>query len=168
MFPRNYSLPKGVIPSTIAHLYSRVSSAAQLDGQGMRRQQEGTDQWVADHGLTILNSYEDRGVSAYRGKNRKDGQLAVILKKIESGVIKPGEHLIIESFDRLSRQPPMDAMNLLSQILKKGIIVHSVLDRAVYTEQSVNEKSAELLVIMLGMMRSNEESRLKGHRIGMA
>lgn len=116
----------------------------------------------------MVKSYTDRGVSAFRGANKRHGELANILKAIEVGIIKPGEHLIIESVDRLSRQAPMEALDTLKQILKRGIIVHTVMDRRFYTYNSVNGDLTQLLVLLISMARANEESKVKGSRVADA
>src|SRR5215211_463211 len=102
--PTTKNIPLGITATPTAHLYSRVSAIHQLLGDGLKRQLDGTTKYAADHHLTIKQTYTDRGVSAYRGKNSKKGQLAVILESIEKRIILPGEHLIIESVDRLSRE----------------------------------------------------------------
>src|SRR3954471_10710879 len=83
-----YDLPPGIRASRFCHLYSRVSSAAQLRGEGLDRQIDATNRWIGEHNLTVLRTYSDRGVSAFRGKNRRVGELATILKAIETGVIR--------------------------------------------------------------------------------
>ncbi len=151
--------------SSLAHLYQRVSSAAQLLGVGLDRQIEGTQKYVVDKRLTVVTTYSDRGVSAYRGKNRRVGELALILKHIETGVIRPGEHLIIESIDRLSRQPPMEALETLRAILARGVIVHSVFENLQFTLEDLNKDVGRLLSLVISMARANEESRVKSQRV---
>lgn len=152
-------------PTRLAHLYQRVSSAAQMSGSGLDRQLEGTQKYVEANRLEIVTRYSDRGVSAFRGKNRRDGELAVILRHIETGVIRPGEHLVIESIDRLSRQPPLEALETLKAILSRGVIVHSVFDNAQYTLDDLNKDVGRLLTLVISMARSNEESRVKSLRV---
>lgn len=155
-------------PSKLAHLYQRVSGAGQLVGDGLGRQLEGTMRYVEDKGLEIVREYVDRGVSAYRGKNRRVGELALILRHIEQGVIRPGEHLVIESIDRLSRQPPLDALETLKLILAKGVVVHSVFEKKEFTLESINADLSALLTLVISMARANEESRVKSLRVADA
>lgn len=151
--------------SNLAHLYQRVSSAAQLLGDGLDRQLDGTKRYVDEKALVIVTTYSDRGVSAFRGKNRRVGELALILRHIETGVIRPGEHLVIESLDRLSRQPPLEALETLKAILKRGVIVHSIFDNTYFTLADLNRDVGRLLTLVVSMARSNEESRVKSQRV---
>lgn len=152
----------------LAHLYHRISSPAQLLGDGLGRQLDGTKDYVARHGLEIVSSYSDRGISAFRGKNRRAGELATILRHIESGVIRSGEHLVIESIDRLSRQPVLNALDTLKLIVEKGVIVHSVFDNKAFSLTTLNEDVGSLLALVVSMARSNEESRIKSERVAQA
>ena len=163
-----YDLPKGVTASNFAHLYRRVSDVRQLEGTGLGRQLDSTDSYIADLSLFAVKSYEDRGMSAFRGANQRHGELATILEAVKFGLIKSGEHLIIESLDRLSRQPPMDALEPLKEILRQGIIVHTVIDRKVFTYQGVNSDTSQLIGLLLSMARANEESRVKSVRVSGA
>ena len=152
----------------LAHLYQRVSSAAQLLGDGLDRQLEGTQRYVEREGLEIVQTYTDRGVSAYRGKNRRVGELALILRNIENGIIRSGEHLVIESIDRLSRQPPLDALETLKAILARGVTVHSVFDNRAFTLDTLNADVGSLLTLVVSMARANEESKVKSQRVADA
>lgn len=155
-------------PTRLAHLYQRVSAVSQLLGDGLDRQLEGTQRYVEREGLEIVTTYSDRGVSAFRGKNRRVGELALILRHIETGVIRPGEALVIESIDRLSRQPPLDALETLKAILKTGVVVHSVFDNKAFTLTTLNADVGALLALVVSMARANEESRVKSQRVADA
>ncbi|WP_377846803.1 recombinase family protein [Bosea sp. UC22_33] len=154
--------------SNLGHLYRRVSSSAQLAGDGLERQDKGTRRYIEREGLVIVREYEDRGVSAFRGRNRRTGQLATILENIRRGVIKPGEHLIIESLDRLSRQPIFDALATMKEILSAGVTIHSVFDGLPYTLESVNREQWRAQQLLNSMMRGHEESRIKSERVAEA
>ena len=58
----------------LAYLYSRVSGNVQVKGSGLARQQEGHE-WAAEKGWRIdyLITFDDLGLSAFRGKNYKIG-----------------------------------------------------------------------------------------------
>lgn len=154
--------------SNLAHLYRRVSSSAQLAGDGLDRQYKGTLRYLEKEGLVIVREYEDRGVSAFRGRNRRSGQLATIFENIRRGVIKPGEHLIIESLDRLSRQPIFDALATMKDILGAGVTIHSVFDGFSFTLDGVNREQWKANALLNSMMRGHEESRIKSERVAEA
>ncbi|MGO4173578.1 recombinase family protein [Bosea sp. TAF32] len=154
--------------SNLCHLYQRVSSGTQLEGSGLDRQLDNTHAYIARNGLEVVRTYSDRGVSAYRGKNRRVGELALILRHIDQGVIRPGEHLIIESVDRLSRQAPLDALDTFKAILARGVIVHSVYENSKFTLDDLNKDIGRLMSLMVSMGRANEESRYKSSRVADA
>ncbi|MBN9471081.1 MAG: recombinase family protein [Bosea sp.] len=154
--------------SNLSHLYRRVSSASQLAGDGLDRQYKGTLRYLKEKGLVVVREYEDRGVSAFRGRNRRSGQLATILENIRRGVIKSGEHLIIESLDRLSRQPIFDALQTMKDILSAGVTIHSVFDGLPYTLETVNREQWRANQLLNSMMRGHEESRIKSERVAEA
>ena len=51
------------------------------------------------------------GVSAFRGKNRKKGDLSVFLAALEAGELEPNPVLILEDLDRLSRDKIMSSVD---------------------------------------------------------
>lgn len=149
----------------LGHLYSRVSAKRQTKGGGLERQDEGTRRYVEKHDITVVREYSDRGLSAFRGANSKVGELKLILDHIEAGVIRPGEAIIIESVDRLSRQPPLDALEPLKAILRAGVEVHSVLDGRAFTLETVNTDLGMMIGLLVGMARAHEESKTKSYRV---
>ena len=70
-------------------------------------------------------------VSAFRGKNRKTGNLAAFLRKIERGEVLKGSILLLESLDRLSREELEESFDLLRSIVRAGVEVHTISDRQV-------------------------------------
>jgi hypothetical protein len=56
----------------------------------------------------------------------------------------------------------------VKDILKRGIIVHTIMDRRIYTYNSVNSDLTQLLTLLMSMARANEESRVKGSRVADA
>ena len=154
-------------PSKLCHLYRRVSSGIQLEGTGLERQYENTTAYIERHGLELVRTYSDRGVSAFRGKNRRVGELALILRHIETGIIRSGEHLIIESVDRLSRQDPLDALDTFREVLRLGIIVHNVYEGTTFTLDDLRNMG-KLTGLLYSMGRANEESRYKSSRVADA
>jgi DNA invertase Pin-like site-specific DNA recombinase len=60
--------------------------------------------------------FVDKGVSAWRGKNREEGELGKLLK-----VVQPGEIIILEALDRWSRQDPCDSVIALRKHIERGV-----------------------------------------------
>ena len=96
--------------------YARWSSDGQSDGDSSRRQDETARQWCVRQGLELTSSEQDAGVSAWKGKNRREGSgLSRLLK-----VLKPGDYLLVEDIDRLSREDWLTAMDFVRDIVATG------------------------------------------------
>lgn len=62
-----------------AYAYSRISSRAQLKGDGLRRQLAAALEWSANNpDVEFDPTFQDHGVSAYRGTHRDTGKLGVL------------------------------------------------------------------------------------------
>src|SRR5258708_17949568 len=88
----------------IAISYGRISTGKQLNGRGLGRQDDRSQEWCDRNGYTLDTSLVDDGMSAFRGKNATEGALKRIMDLAEAGTWKPGTLLIVEPLDRLSRQ----------------------------------------------------------------
>jgi len=101
------------------YLYVRWSSDRQTAGDSKRRQIEAAERWCQQHGRLLSETIIDEGVSAFTGKNRRDGNgLARLLKKVESGDI-----VLIEDADRHSRQRVTLALSDLEALTDRGVKV---------------------------------------------
>jgi DNA invertase Pin-like site-specific DNA recombinase len=147
-----------------AYVYVRFSHEDQLLGDSERRQNESAEVYAREHGMSIDYSLKpDRAISAFRGKHRKKGNLAAFVKKIQSGEVKPGSALIVESLDRLSREEPEEALFFLLELVRAGIEIHATLDRAVYKRGEMDEM--RLFNAILIHSRSSQESKRKSERL---
>src|SRR5437879_3718410 len=109
-----------------AYSYIRMSTDKQLSGDSLRRQREASENYAKVHSLELVDSLDGRdlrdiGVSGFKGANSKKGVLSVFLGHLNAGKIDVNSVLLIESFDRLSRDDVFDAFSLFSSILNKGI-----------------------------------------------
>lgn len=148
-----------------AYSYLRMSTETQLKGDSLRRQLEASQAYAEKHDLRLARTLQDIGVSAFRGKNSKEGALANFLNAINEGHIEQGSVLIVESLDRLSRDQVLDAFNLFLSILRAGITVVTLTDNQTYTKESVNENMGQLFTSLGIMFRANEESAIKSQRL---
>jgi DNA invertase Pin-like site-specific DNA recombinase len=155
---------------TTAYSYIRFSTPEQSKGDSQRRQLERSREYAAAHSLPLDDTltFKDLGRSAYRGKHAQDGGLSLFLTAIDEGRVEPGSFLLIENLDRLSRQPPVDALNLLQSIVEKGVTVVTLVDQRRYTKESLRNDASTLLVSIIVMFRAHEESKLKGERVRAA
>src|SRR5271155_4219153 len=88
----------------LAFSYVRFSSDRQQHGSSVVRQLDAAQQYALAHGLTLdTSSYTDLGVSAFKSKNRVEGALGAFIQAVDDKKIPTGSYLLIESFDRLSR-----------------------------------------------------------------
>lgn len=150
---------------TKAYSYLRISSEMQKAGDGIRRQIEASEKYARDNGYELVESLEDIGVSAFKGKNAKEGALGQFLAAVKSGKIESGSVLIVESLDRLSRDKVLASFSQFTNILERGITIVSLMDGQVYTKESVNENVGQLFLTMGVMLRANDESETKSKRL---
>ncbi|MGR2854772.1 recombinase family protein [Erwinia sp. 1181_3] len=151
--------------------YQRWSSAVQAEGTTKDRQSAAAVKYAEDHDLELVEII-DAGVSAFKGVNARKGGLAAFIKAVEDGYIEPNSILYVESLDRISRNKILKALGLFNDLLELGITIVTGSDGKVYTEDSVNENSMDLLQSMLLFSRAHEESKTKqmrtnGHALAM-
>ena len=131
------------IPATesrIAFSYLRVSSAKQAgeDRSGLDRQGDAFITFCDRHGLIpSLDPVVDKGISAYRGSNRRKGALAAFLEAARNGTIPEGSVLVVEDLDRFSREAPSYAEANLHQVFELALAIgicrdDVIVDRAKY------------------------------------
>jgi hypothetical protein len=61
------------------------------------------------------------GISAFRGKNAAESNLAGLLTLIDDGRVPRGSVLLIEQLDRLRHNALLDALELFLSIIRSGI-----------------------------------------------
>ena len=158
----------------IAYAYSRYSSEPQGKGHSISRQNEMVERYLKQHPELQLSTdaglqFSDQGVSAFRGTHAKKGAFARFLRLVEDGHIEPGSYLLVEQFDRLSRQEPMKALAQLHSLLQEDIIVVTLNDGKEYSKEVMAaDGGMSLMMSVLQMIRSHEESRSKGLRVKQA
>lgn len=153
-----------------AYSYIRFSTPEQLKGKSLERQTEAARLYCKQHGLELDTelSLQDLGVSAFRGKNADTGALGSFLKGVHSGAIPPGSFLLIESFDRLSREAVYDAQLTLQNIINAGITVVTLMDGKQYNVDILRADPVAIIQAVVLMMRAHEESATKSKRVADA
>ncbi len=147
-----------------AYSYIRFSTPEQRKGDSLRRQLEDSQKWADEHGYVLDNKLRDLGRSAFHGDHLEKGALGEFLEKVKAGQIPQGSALIVESFDRLSRDTVSKAQAIFLQIIHAGITVVTTMDEKVYTVQSIDENPMDLMLSILIMMRAHDESKHKSIR----
>lgn len=160
----------------IAYSYKRFSSDQQSQGDSLRRQTELARRYIDENrelGLildTALN-LTDLGVSAFKGDNMTTGALGTFLDAVYQGHIPKGSYLLIEAFDRFSRQQANIAAGELLSLINRGIVVVTLNNKQVFRAEDFSDGTAGLVAFMgafIAMEGAHREQVNKGKRIGAA
>lgn len=153
------------MPSTKTKCYSyiRWSSDKQAKGTTLERQLK-TAQEIADDNKLELVEIIDSGISAFKGKNTKDGELGRFIDAVHNGLIPSKSWLVVENLDRLSREDILSAQRLFMTLLECGLTVVTGMDKKIYTKQSVTANPMELMYSILLFSRAHDESNIKSIR----
>jgi DNA invertase Pin-like site-specific DNA recombinase len=150
-----------------AFSYSRYSTPEQGQGDSIRRQIEASRAYAREHNLDLDESLQpDRGISAFKGKNRTEGNLGAFLDDVKTGRVPKGSALLVESLDRISREEVEEAMYQFLDIIRAGIEIHTLIDGAVFRKGQL--KTEQLMISLFIMSRANEESATKSARVSKA
>jgi DNA invertase Pin-like site-specific DNA recombinase len=154
----------------LAYSYIRFSHPAQAEGDSLVRQTERAAEFARRHGLTLDTSLtlRDLGVSAFRGRNAAVGNLRVFLDAIGNGTVAAGSTLIVESWDRISRQGIDEGYDLVKKILKAGVRIATLSPERLFDREATKSLSKGALEIQLILERAAEESQTKSDRVGAA
>lgn len=145
-----------------------MSTDIQLKGDSLRRQTERSKTYADDHNLQLVEDFrlEDIGVSAFKGDNVSSGALGKFLDAVKAGRIPKGSYLLVESFDRLSRQKLNASVALFFDITSNGINLVTLSDNQLY--KAGEAEFAQLIMSIVVMARANEESEIKSQRLSAA
>ncbi|MFP5496963.1 MAG: recombinase family protein [Gammaproteobacteria bacterium] len=148
--------------------YIRFSSKAQKLGFSEMRQLEQLNRFFEQYPQSRqVERYEDLGVSAFKGKNLKSGQLAKFVERIKAKEILPNALLLVESFDRISRMGGYDALELIISIIQADCSIYTLFDNRLYSRRK-KDSSADISLIQNILGRASDESRSKSERISDA
>jgi DNA invertase Pin-like site-specific DNA recombinase len=154
-----------------AYSYLRFSSPAQAEGDSVRRQTALRDAWLKRHPEVRLDTtltFEDRGVSGYRGAHRTDRRhaLAQFLDLVERGRVPPGSYLIVENLDRLTREAPEDSIPLVMSLIRAGIRIVQLSPTEMVYERGMD--FGRQMVMLYDLARGHGESERKSGLSGEA
>ena len=140
--------------------YARWSTDPQSWGDSERRQRTAAESWCAHNDCALADErFIDAGVSARSGRNRQ-GNLGRLLS-----IAKPGDILLVEDADRLSRQDWLTGMNFLSEILAKGVKVVTLSNGNEITEDNFRRNPGVFLPAILKQFLANDENEKRAHRV---
>ncbi|MEG3126202.1 recombinase family protein [Sphingomonas sp. GB1N7] len=150
----------------MAYSYLRFSSPDQQYGDSLRRQTALAVDYAFEFDLILDDqlTYQDFGISGFRGQNVASGRLGDFLAAISAGLVPTGSVLLVENLDRLSRDSALNAQNLLTQIVLAGVSVVTLSDRRTYSVEELRRDPMGLIFALINFIRANEESAIKSSR----
>jgi hypothetical protein len=154
----------------LAYSYIRFSSGEQKKSDSFRRQWEDCVTFCDSNDLFLEKSrqFYDEAISAFRGKNRTEGALGVLLEMIKSGGVPVGSVIVIEAFDRLSREDVFTAYTTFTDILKSGMEIVTLVDKQWYSREAVNKNMGQLFISLGAIWSAHNYSVQLADRVGKA
>jgi len=154
----------------LAYSYIRFSTPEQRKGDSKRRQLEDCEEFCAQNRLVLEKSrlFYDEGKSAFKGRHRLQGYLGKFLELIEQGRVRPGGVLIVEAFDRLSREDTITAFTMFCNILSAGVDVVTLVDRQWFSKESFKRNLGQLYIAIGALWAANNYSELLSRRLSKA
>ena len=103
-------------------------------------------------------------MSGFKGANRTFGALSSLLAAIKDKKIPKGSYLLIENFDRLTREQLSEAVALLTDIIRAGLIVVTLSDLEEWTAKRLSDPASFIMLVLL-LSRGHAESERKSEMI---
>lgn len=128
--------------------YRRVSTTAQLEGEGLAIQRERIEAWCQYQGIELVAQFEDAGISGASTENRPGFKSAI------RGVLGLGKGavLVVYKLDRLGRNA-LDVQENLAVLMDARVRVVSVADGL----DSASGMGAALLKLLTGILAAFAE-----------
>ncbi|MCX6922525.1 MAG: recombinase family protein [Verrucomicrobia bacterium] len=144
----------------IVYSYTRWSSEPQTWGDSEHRQERAARDWCQRNNRTLADTrFADKGVSGWRGDNRKSGRLGDLLQ-----VVRPGDTILVEDADRWSREPPLDSLNALRDTVNKGVDIVFLKTGVKVSSSNFNDPSV-LIPNFFASFLANAENKKRSYRI---
>lgn len=138
--------------------YARFSSRRQERGISLERQTRLALDYCAQRGWVLDDElrYRDLGKSGFSGANRETGALGQLLSDLQAGELEKGSYLLIEAFDRLTREEVPKAFSLLQRLLEGGLVVVTLSDQQEWRE---GMDTMQFMFSIMQLARGHEESK---------
>ena len=137
----------------------------QKEGDSTKRQATAAEGFCKQHGLVLVDTFTDEGVSGFRGKNfSNESALSEFLKLVEVGSVERNSVLVLENMDRLSRQSILPCMSKFIEIINRGVSVGVISQNRILDNKSITENPMELMLVLVEFARANNESEAKSKR----
>src|SRR5215210_5920847 len=110
--------------SALAYVVSflRMSTSRQRDGDSWDRQENAFHGYLAVNRRELLEQVADIGRSAWKGAHRKRGYFGKYLDRVKANKLPPHE-LIVEDWDRFSRELLIDAQQTVRDLVSNGVTI---------------------------------------------
>ncbi|HWE95734.1 MAG TPA: recombinase family protein [Tepidisphaeraceae bacterium] len=146
--------------------YLRFSLAVQAKGDSTRRQSNLAETWCEQNGQTLTDRLDDKGISAFRGRNSREGALSSFLELVQAGTVPEGSTLLVEELDRLSRQEPEESLHLFLSIIRSGITLVTLNTGDVFRRGEID--MGKLMIAVVKFATAHDESAKKSFRLAAA
>ena len=152
--------------SAKVYSYIRFSDEKQAAGASLDRQTDYAAQVAARKGLVLDDELRmfDAGLSAFHADHKKRGKFGLFMAAIQAGKVTRGSVLVVEDFDRLSRQAPMDALDQLREIVDAGVTLITA-NGMEFSTASLRRDPSGLFLVLSKMITANQESEVKKSRV---
>lgn len=163
------STPKTQTPM-LGYSYIRWSSEGQSLGDSQRRQLTLADAWAKRHGIILdTSTYQDHGISAFKGANLVEGKLGAFLEAIDERRIKTPCYLLVEALDRITRTEIDVALELFLSIIKRGVTIVTLQNEQEFSKESIKKDRGISLIIAISMLvQGHEDSAKRAMRVKAA
>ncbi len=143
--------------------YQRFSTKKQEGGDSIERQTASAKAYAQRESLEYQDkAFSDLGVSGFSQKIRSG--LEAMLEAVETGAIPHGSTVVIDGFDRLSRQSFEHTYDLIRQIVNAGVSLHIVQDNLTLDKSSLNDLVSVIRVALQSDL-AHKESQKKSYLI---
>src|SRR5712691_1612269 len=159
--------PSGAFGMSIAYSYIRFSHPDQRRGNSLRRQLGRSRRYAEAKGLSLDDTIQDLARSAFHNRHTVTGNLGGFLALAREGEIAAGSYLLVESFDRLSRDEFWPAFELIRDIFKARINLTTLPDDDEvheYSYDAINKNPTLINEIINDLTRAHRESKIKSVR----
>lgn len=137
--------------------YIRVSTAAQVEGDGLSRQRDAIAAYAVKAGLDVVEEFADEGVSGTRPLAERPGLSALLARILGNGI----RTVIVERADRLARDL-IEAELILRELTKVGVQIIEAEGGHNLSDGDDANPTAKLIRQVLGAVAEFEKSALVG------
>jgi DNA invertase Pin-like site-specific DNA recombinase len=134
-----------------AYSYVRLSSKRQAEGNktGTERQLAKPAEICRQNGWKLsTKTFSDLGVSAYRGDNLLKGDLANFITLAKQKKLGENPLLIIEQFDRFSRQDIDESEPAILNLLKNDVALFVAFTNKLFTKESTKDIASRIEILL--------------------